>query len=130
MPLINHRLSRRFFRKGCFRRRRCRSTDPARHRPLRLMKLPQTFAPATEETKGPRLVIQRATITETGMTVNYTAHGLREFLTEGTTLTVRHGYVRNDSFETLRSWPLTPNLTVMLTSFSSSDQFPIRADAG
>ncbi|MCP6652348.1 hypothetical protein NL518_30070, partial [Klebsiella pneumoniae] len=59
---------------------------------------PANLAPATEETKGPRLVIQRATITETGMTVNYTAHGLREFLTEGTTLTVRHGYVRNDSF--------------------------------
>ena len=42
------------------------------------------------------------------MTVNYTAHGLREFLSVGTPLTVRHGYIRNDSFETLRSWPLTP----------------------
>lgn len=42
------------------------------------------------------------------MTVNYTAQGLREFLSVGTTLTVRHGYIRNDSFETLRSWPLTP----------------------
>jgi len=35
--------------------------------------LPANLAPATEETKGPRLVIQCATITETGMTVNYTA---------------------------------------------------------
>ena len=70
--------------------------------------LPANLVPATEETKGPCLVIECATITETGMTVNYTAQGLREFLSVGTPLTVRHGYIRNDSFETLRSWPLTP----------------------
>ena len=64
------------------------------------------------------------------MTVNYTAHGLREFLTEGTTLTVRHGYVRNDSFETLRSWPLTPEFDDDADSFSGSDQFPIELMQG
>ena len=92
--------------------------------------LPANLAPATEETKGRRLVIQRATITETGMTVNYTAHGLREFLGEGTTLTVRHGYIGNDSFETLRSWPLTPEFDDDADSFSSSDQFPIELMQG
>ena len=57
-------------------------------------------------------------------------YGLREFLTEGTTLTVRHGYVRNDSFETLRSWPLTPEFDGDADSFSGSDQFPIELMQG
>ena len=81
-------------------------------------------APA-EGDQGPRLTIQRATITEDGMTVSYTAHGLRELLTEGTTLTVRHGYVRDNSFETLRSWPLTPEFNGDEDTFSGTDLFPI-----
>ena len=64
------------------------------------------------------------------MTVNYTAHGLREFLSVGTPLTVRHGYIRNDSFEPPRSWPLTPEFDGDADSFSGSDQFPIELMQG
>ena len=129
MPLINHRLSRRFFVKGASAAAAAGALT-LQAQAAQADEAPTNIAPATEETKGPRLVIQRATITETGMTVNYTAHGLREFLTEGTTLTVRHGYVRNDSFETLRSWPLTPEFDGDADSFSGSDQFPIELMQG
>lgn len=129
MPLLNHRLSRRFFVKGASAAAAAGALT-LQAQAAQADEAPTNIAPATEETKGPRLVIQRATITETGMTVNYTAHGLREFLTEGTTLTVRHGYVRNDSFETLRSWPLTPEFDGDADSFSGSDQFPIELMQG
>ena len=119
MPLLTHRLSRRFFVKGASAAAAA-GVLTLQAQAAQADEAPANLAPAAEETKGPRLVIQRATITETGMTVNYTAHGLREFLTEGTTLTVRHGYVRNDSFETLRSWPLTPEFDGDADSFSGS----------
>lgn len=126
MPFLNHRLSRRFFLKGAS------AATAAGALTLQAQvanadetpKTTESPAPA-EETKGPRLTIQRATITEDGMTVSYTAHGLRELLTEGTTLTVRHGYVRDNSFETLRSWPLTPEFNGDEDTFSGTDLFPI-----
>ena len=86
MPFLNNRLSRRFFLKGAS------AATAAGALALQAQAANADEAPKTaespaaaEETKGPRLTIQRATITEDGMTVSYTAHGLRELLTEGTT---------------------------------------------
>lgn len=70
MPLLNHRLSRRFFVKGASA---AAGALALQAQAAHADEAPANLAPATEETKGPRLVIQRATITETGMTVNYTA---------------------------------------------------------
>lgn len=122
MPSLTHNLSRRFFLKGASAVTAVGALT-LQNQAAQAEEVPET-APV-EEIKGPHLTIEPATVTEDGMVVNYTAHELREYLTEGTTLTVRQGYVRNDAFETLRSWPITPEFDGETDTFSGSEFFPI-----